>query len=127
MQCVPTLIQESPLLPGRIPCHLLHPCLVWVPRDPGQTDAAALQMDKEQDVVGHQATPSEDLHREEVNPSQHGQMRLNEFLPRLVLAPLRCLARCHAASGRSLPAESHNAQYLKPQEPSRCTTPGIQM
>src|SRR5215471_13760201 len=40
---------------------LLHPCLVWVLCDPRQTDAAALQMDKEQNVVCHQPTPSEDL------------------------------------------------------------------
>ena len=46
-------------------------------------------MDEEQDVVSHQSAPSEDLDREEVDPGQHGQMRLNEFLPRRVLAPLR--------------------------------------
>jgi hypothetical protein len=91
MQCVATLIQESPRLPGRIPCHLLHPRLVWVPRNPGQADAAALQMHEEQYVVRHQATPSEDLHRQKIDPSQHGQMRWNEFLPRGGLAPfLRC-------------------------------------
>src|SRR5215471_7225729 len=46
-------------------------------------------MNEEQDVVGHQATPGEDLDCEEVDPGQHGQMRLNEFLPRRVLAALR--------------------------------------
>src|SRR5215471_17215190 len=90
MQCVPTLIEESPRLPGRIPCHLLHPRLVWAPCNPRQANAAAFQMDEEQNVVSHQATPSKDLHREEVDPSQHGQMRLNEFLPPRVLAPFRC-------------------------------------
>src|SRR5215468_2002590 len=90
MQYVLSLVQESPALPGRVASHLLHPSLVWVARNPGQTDAAALQMDEEQNVVGHQATPSEDLDREEVDPGQHGQMRLNEFLPRRVLAAFRC-------------------------------------
>ena len=85
MQCVSTLIQESPCLPGRIPCHLLHSRLVWVPRNPSQADATALQVNEEQYVVGRQTTPSEDLYREEVDHSQHGQMRFNEFLPRRVL------------------------------------------
>jgi hypothetical protein len=47
-------------------------------------------MYEEQNVVRHQATPTEDLDGEEVNPSQHGQMRLNEFFPRRVIAPFRC-------------------------------------
>ena len=85
MQYVLSLVQESPALPGRVASHLLHPSLVWVARNPGQTDAAALQMDEEQNVVGHQAAPSEDLDREEVDPSQHGQMRVKEFLPRRIL------------------------------------------
>src|SRR5215472_4997349 len=89
MQYVPPLVQESPCLSGRIPCHLLHPRLVWVPRNPSQTDAAALQMNEKQNVVGHQATPSEDFYCEEVDPSQHGQMRFNEFPPRRVLAAFR--------------------------------------
>jgi hypothetical protein len=46
-------------------------------------------MNEEQDVVCYQPTPTQDLHREEVNPGQHGQMRLNEFLPRRVLAAFR--------------------------------------
>src|SRR5215813_10346547 len=90
MQCVAPLIQEAPRLPSRVARHLLHPYLVRVPRNSGQAHLAALQMNEEQDVVGHQATPSEDLYREEVDPSQHGQMRLDEFLPRRVLAPFRC-------------------------------------
>jgi hypothetical protein len=46
-------------------------------------------MNEEQDGVRHQAIPSEDFCREEVDPSQHGQMRFNEFLPRRVLAAFR--------------------------------------
>src|SRR5215472_12868533 len=94
MQYVPPLVQESPCLAGRIPCHLLHPRLVWVPRNSSQTDAPALQVNEEQDVVRHQATPREDLYCEEVDPSQHGKMRFNEFLPRRVLAAFR--RRCDA-------------------------------
>src|SRR5215469_2850132 len=86
MQNISPLFQESPLLAGRVARHLLHPCLVRMSRDPGQADAAALQVNEEQDVVGHQAAPSEDLDREEIEAGQHGQMRLNEFLPRRALA-----------------------------------------
>src|SRR5215469_2703972 len=90
MQNISPLFQESPLLAGRVARHLQHPCLVRMSRDPGQTDTAVLQVNEEQDVVRHQAAPSEDLDREEIEAGQHGQMRLNEFLPRRVLAPLRC-------------------------------------
>src|SRR6516162_3895781 len=90
MQSVRSLVQASPSLPGGVASHLLQPGLIRVPRDPGQTDAAALQMDEEQNVVGHQPAPREDLYREEVDPRQHGQMRLKEILPRRVLAAFRC-------------------------------------
>src|SRR5215472_3485368 len=77
MQSVLSLVQESPALPGRVACHLLHPCSIRVARNPGQTDAAAFQMDEEQNVVRHQPAPSEDLDREEVDPGQNGQMRFH--------------------------------------------------
>ena len=89
MQYVPPLFQESPALAGRVARHLSHPSLIWVARNTGQADAAAFQMNEEQDVVGYQPTPTQDLHHQEVNPGQHGQMRLNEFLPRGVLAAFR--------------------------------------
>jgi hypothetical protein len=60
-----------------------------MPRDPGQAHATALQMNEEPDVVGDQPAPSKNLHRKEVDPGQHGQMRLDEFLPPCVLAPFR--------------------------------------
>src|SRR5215472_15046176 len=78
-----------PRFPGRVARHLLHPRLVRMPRDPGQLHATALQMNEEQDVVGDQSAPSKNLHRKEVDPGQHGQMRLDEFLPRCVLTPFR--------------------------------------
>src|SRR5215470_5963085 len=43
-------------------------------------------MNEEQDIVGDQTAPSKDLHCKEVDPSQDRQMRLNEFLPRRILA-----------------------------------------
>src|SRR5215472_13833884 len=89
MYCVAPLIRDSPSLHGRVARHLLRPRLVRMPRDPGQAHAAALQMNEEQYVVGDQPTPSKDLHSKEVDPGQNGQMRLDEFLPRCVLAPFR--------------------------------------
>jgi len=41
------------------------------------------------ECVGDQPAPSKNLHRKEVDPGQHGQMRLDEFLPPCVLAPFR--------------------------------------
>jgi hypothetical protein len=47
-------------------------------------------MNEEQDVVRHQPVLREDLDRKEVDPRQHRQMRLNEFLPGRGLASFRC-------------------------------------
>src|SRR5215470_2809529 len=90
MQRVPPLVEKSPVFTPCITGHLLHPCLIRMPGNPGQTDAATLQMNEEQHVVRHQTTPSKHLDREEVNAGQHRHMRLNEFLPRCRLAALRC-------------------------------------
>jgi hypothetical protein len=89
MQNVPPLVQESPGLTGCVAGHLLHPCLIRMARDPCQSDTATLQMNEEQDVIRHQATPCEDLDGEEIDASQHRHMRLNKLLPRRGLAPFR--------------------------------------
>ena len=101
MQNVPPLVQASPGLTGGVAGHLLHPCLIRMVRDPCQADTATLQMNEEQNVIGHQATPSEDLHGEEVDPGQHGQMRLNKFLLRRGLAPFR--RRGNAVAFQNIP------------------------
>jgi UDP-N-acetylglucosamine 2-epimerase (non-hydrolysing) len=53
-------------LHSHVPSHLLHPLLVRVDGDPGDFHLAALEMDKEQHVVGHQSAQREDLHCEKV-------------------------------------------------------------
>src|SRR5215467_8498402 len=68
--------------PVCVAAHLLHPCLIRMSGNPGQADAATLQMNEEQHVVRHQTTPGKHLDREKVNAGQHRHMRLNEFLPR---------------------------------------------
>ena len=70
MQCVAPLFQEALRLPSRVARHLLHPYLVRAPRNPGQAHSAALQMNKEQDVVGHQPAPAEHFDREEIDAGQ---------------------------------------------------------
>ena len=49
--------------------------------DPGNVNPPALKMDKEEHVVGHQSSPREDLHREEIGVGQHRKMSPNEFCP----------------------------------------------
>jgi hypothetical protein len=66
MQNVPAAIQVTPTLLGRTTGDLLHPLLIRVPRDPRHVDPAALQVNKEQYIVGHPAPPREQLHGEEV-------------------------------------------------------------
>jgi hypothetical protein len=47
MQCVTPLFQESPGVAGCVARHLLHPCLIGVARDSGQTNPATLQVNEE--------------------------------------------------------------------------------
>src|SRR5215471_4022139 len=89
MQRVPPLVEKSPVFTRCIAGHLLHPCLIRMPGNPGQADAATLQMNEEQHVVRHQTTPCKDLDCEEINARQHRHMGLNEFLPGCCLAALR--------------------------------------
>jgi hypothetical protein len=68
---------------------------------PGQADTPTLQMNEEQNVIRHQATPGEDLDGEEIDASQHGHMRLNKLLPRRGLAPFR--RRSNALALQNIP------------------------
>jgi hypothetical protein len=52
MQQIPAVGQKSPLLHGHVAPHLLHPLLVRMGRDSGQTNPPTLQLDKEQHVAG---------------------------------------------------------------------------
>ena len=81
MQKIATVSKGAAALHGRVPGDLLHPLLVRMIGDPGNVNPAALEMDKEEHVVGHQASPREDLHREEVRACQQREVSSNEFCP----------------------------------------------
>ena len=81
MQKIATVSKGAAALHGRVPGDLLHPLLVRMIGDPGNVNPAALEMDKEEDVVSHQASPREDLHREEVGACQQREVSSNEFCP----------------------------------------------
>src|SRR5713226_9605622 len=61
MQEIATVSKGAASLHSHVPSHLLHPLLVRVDGDPGDFHLAALEMDKEQHVVGHQSAQREDL------------------------------------------------------------------
>ena len=79
MQKIATVSKGAASLHGRVPSHLLHPLLVWVIGDPGNVNPAALEMDEEEHVGGHQARPREDLRCEEVGARQQREASSTEF------------------------------------------------
>src|SRR5215472_9501903 len=81
MKNIATVSKGAPSLHGRVPGHLLHPLLVRMIGDPGDVNPAALEMDEEEHIVGHQSSPREDLHREEVRARQQREVSSNEFCP----------------------------------------------
>lgn len=89
MQDVPAPLEKSPAFAGRVARDLLHPCLVRVRRDPGEAHAPRLQMNKEQNIIGDQSTPREDLDSEEVCSCHHRHVRPNELPPCRALAAPR--------------------------------------
>ena len=97
MQKIATVSKGAASLHGGVPGHLLHPLLVWAIGDPGNVNPAALEMDKEEHVVGHQASLREDLHREEVCACQQREVSSNEFCPGC--RPLALRRRRYAVTG----------------------------
>src|SRR5215813_1743236 len=89
MQQIATIPQEAVSLHSHIAGHLLHPRFVRVNGDPGDHYPAALEMDEEQHVVGHQPTQREHLRGEKVGPRQQRQMDANEGRPRARALALR--------------------------------------
>jgi hypothetical protein len=63
----------------RVPGHLGRPLLVRLIGDPGNVNPAALEMDEEEHVGGHQARPREDLRCEEVGARQQREASSTEF------------------------------------------------
>ena len=72
----------------RAASNLLHPLLIWMSRDSGDVHASSFQMQKEQNVVRHQASPRQHLDGEEVGSCEHVQAPADEFLPSCRLTPL---------------------------------------
>jgi hypothetical protein len=64
----------------RVPGYLLHPRLVGMNGDPSDSHPAALEMDEEQHVVGHQPAQRQHLCGEEVSARQQRQVGPNEGL-----------------------------------------------
>jgi len=60
-----------------------------MPRQAAQRHSPGLQVQKEQYVIGDQATPGQDFDCEEIRAGQHRHMRLDEFLPGGLLFALR--------------------------------------
>src|SRR5262245_36616023 len=90
MQQVTAAVQESGVLHGCVSRHLLHPARVRMARDAAQRYATAACFDKEQNIVRHQSSPSQDLHGEKVGTGQYLHVRLNELLPRCAATSLGC-------------------------------------
>src|SRR5215472_739641 len=74
MQRVTPAFQIPPTFIRGIARHLLHPGFIRMTGDARQADSSALQMNEEQHIVGHQATPRENFVANEVDPSQYCQM-----------------------------------------------------
>jgi len=85
-----TLIQVAPSFVGLVTGHLLHPSFIRMPRDTRQAHTAALEMDEEQHIIGHQTPLREHFDREEIDAGQNRHMRADELLPGCVLAPFGC-------------------------------------
>ena len=52
MDEVSAALEEAPFVHGEVPGDLLHPGFIGMWHDPGDLNATALQMNKEQHVVG---------------------------------------------------------------------------
>ena len=70
----------------RIASHLRHPGFGGVSGNAGDGDAPRLEVEKEEDVIGNETTPGQDLHGEEVCSGEDGHVRGDEVLPTRALA-----------------------------------------
>src|SRR5947209_5965210 len=90
VQHVAAPFQIARTLQRRVTSHLLHPARVRMSGDPADPYPTALQFDKEQDVVCHQASPGQHLNGEEIGSSKHVHMPADKILPSCGLTPFRC-------------------------------------
>jgi hypothetical protein len=80
MQKVTTGRQDA-AVHGHIAGDLLGPSLVRMGGDAGDVHTAALEVNEEQHVVGHQSSKRQNFDREEVGRREEGEVGPNEFRP----------------------------------------------
>ena len=65
----------------QIACNLFHPFFGRVAGDAGSDDSSCLQLDHEQNVIGDESAPGEDLNGKEVHTCNHRHMGGDEIPP----------------------------------------------
>src|SRR5215469_17032982 len=88
VQHIAMAAQISGFLVHRVAGHLGHPLLRRMARDARQAYASSFQMQEEQNVVRHQASPCQHLDGEEVGSREHVHVPAEELPPSCRLTPL---------------------------------------
>ena len=86
MEQVTTSADRTNGLIDRIASHLRQPGFGGVSGDAGEGNAPRLQVEKEEDVIGNETTPGQDLNGEEVCSGKDGHVGGDEVLPTRALA-----------------------------------------
>ena len=81
MDEVPAFLKEAPSIHSDIPGDLFHPGFIGMWRNPGNLNATALKLDKEQHVVRRRPAQRQYFHREKVSARKDGHVRANELCP----------------------------------------------
>jgi len=76
--------QESVVRVQEVARHLLHPLAAWISDQPHHLNHPTPDVDYEQHVVPNQSQRRHHLHREEVHPYYHAEVRLDEGRPRIL-------------------------------------------
>ena len=90
----------APTFVNRVPRDLGHPFLSGAFRHSCQGHAPALQLQNEEQVIGHQSSPAEHFDSQEIDADENGHMRTNEVRPSRVLAAFR--SRCDPESAKDV-------------------------
>lgn len=88
MQHVTAVAEPSGGVADGIARHLSEPGFSGMACDAGKRDASGLEIEEEQDVVGGEPTPGQDLDGEEVGSRKHSHVGGDEVLPGRGLATL---------------------------------------
>jgi len=76
--------------------HLHHPGLGGVSCDAGEGNAPCLAVEKEEDVIGNETTPGQELSGEEVGSGKDGHVGGEEVPPKSCFGFVSARARCRA-------------------------------